>query len=157
MGTTGFEDIAFSGTAVYVTHGGAQMTRMEGLSGAAALQQETLGGGSTGDLLPTVGSYLLVAGGSGGVLQYEAGANRLTPLMNYDDGVNEASALAWDSSQDFFLIADEEAGGFLRFDASTSTGFPTGEVLDTIDFPSGNFPWPANDQRNAHTTLEEIN
>jgi hypothetical protein len=136
VGATGFEDIAYSGTGVYVTHGGTQITRVEGGSGAATLQQQTVSGAATGDILPLPGVSLLVAGGSAGVLSYEASANRLLSLLNADDGISEATAMAIDLSQGFFLVADGGTSEVLRYGASTTSGFPSGDPVDRLDYPS---------------------
>jgi len=136
VGATGFEDIAYSGTGVYVTHGGTQITRVEGASGAATLQQQTVTGASTGDILPLPGVSLLVSGGSAGVLSYESSANRLLSLLNADDGVSEATAMAIDLSQGFFLVADGGTDEVLRYAASTTSGFPSGGPVDSLEYPS---------------------
>jgi uncharacterized protein (TIGR03382 family) len=71
------------------------------------------------------------------VLSFEASTNRLVPLLNEDEGVDEATALGLDLEQGAFFVADEGAGELLRFAASASTGMPYGDVLDSVVLPSG--------------------
>jgi MYXO-CTERM domain-containing protein len=95
-----------------------------------------VGGSATSDILPLPGINLLVAGGSAGVLSYETSANRLISWLNDDEGVDSATALALDLSGGVFLVADGSASQFLRYVASTSTGLPSGDVVDTLSYPS---------------------
>jgi len=136
VGATGFQDIAYSGTGVYVTHGGSQITRMEGGSGAATLQQQSVSGASTGDIQSLPGINVLVAGGSAGVLNFETGSNRLVSLLNADEGVDEATALGVSLDEGYLLVADSSAAAFQRFDVSDSTGMPSSGSVDSLVFPS---------------------
>jgi hypothetical protein len=135
VGATGFEDIAIAGTAVYVTHGGTNITRVDVSSGGATLQFEAPGGISTGDILVVGGASVLVTGGDAGVLIYETGANRLVLLLGSTSGVEEASALGAETSEGYVLVADGDQHAFLRFDSSTSTGLPTGTVANQLGYP----------------------
>jgi hypothetical protein len=135
LGAEGFEDVALSTSAVFVTHGGSNITRVDMASGGSTLQIQAPGGTATGDILVTGPTSVLVSGGDAGVLSYETGTNRLVLLLGTTGGVESATALASVVNEDYALVADGDQSALLRLAVSDATGFPSGAVLDSVDYP----------------------
>ena len=130
------DDMEANANFLFLSHGGASFSKVASGSGGATRQQGAPGAAETADVELVGASRVFVAGGRSGVLEFQTGSNILSLQLSDDAGVESATAIAANSDEGWFAIADDEQGEILFHTLETSVGAPTGELLGSFEFAS---------------------
>jgi len=134
------EDMEANANFVFLSHGGASFSKVASGAGGATRQQGAPSAAKTSDIETVGATRVFVAGGSSGLVEYQTGSNILSLSLTDAAGVTSASAIAANMDDEWFAIADDEAGKVLFYDLDTSAGGPTSSQLSQLDFPDEDAP-----------------
>jgi hypothetical protein len=131
------EDVEAAGQYLVASHGDTTLSKVMTGSGQTSQQWGVPAGTETMDILAVSDARMLIAGGPGGVFDFQTGTDTLTLVLDEEEGVQHATALAANPDEAWFAIYDQEQAAVLVHDLEPTTLMPQATQLDRIDVPSG--------------------
>ena len=136
----GFTDVALNALSgrLYVLHSGDNVSQVT--LGSSALTGEDQSLGATCSDIAVYGGFVLMAGGSRGVLQFNS-ANDVQVVLNDTTNMGDVTALGAFGSATGLLVADAESSALLLYDMSTTNLSVGPSLLDSIPFSTSEPPF----------------
>ncbi len=131
-----FTDVAAGSSVLYALHSSDNVSRLT-LSGGGLVNRDTGVGGDGSDLI-VVSSAALLAGGSSGVLRYNAD-NNIVVLLNTSD-MDDIVAIAPVDTNTALILADVGQRAFLLYDYDDSAVSLSTELSDSFTYDSEGDP-----------------
>jgi len=135
LGYSSVKDMEANASFVFLSHGGANFSKMAAGSGGATTQQGAPSAAQTQDIDVIGTSRVLVAGGRSGVVEYQTGSNILSLLLGDGAGISSSTAILANEDEEWFAVADDETRMIQIHDLDVSIGLPQSTILDSFDIP----------------------
>ena len=129
-----FTDVALDDTLgrLYVLHSGDNVSQVTLLGGGLSSTLQQIG--ASGSDIAVYSGFVLMAGGSLGVVQY-TDANNITVVLNDGENMDDVTSIGAYDGETGLLVADESSRRFLLYDMDTGFLSVGPGLLDTIDYP----------------------
>jgi len=132
LSQAGVEDVHLGSNYLFVAQGGDDVSKVALSTGSSVRAQENLGGRDFVDLYTLTDSMAYVVDASGGLIQFNAGANDYYILLDDDDGLVAPTSVAImeDGETYALLLYEADSEAVLVYGVGSETGTPASEPDD---------------------------
>jgi hypothetical protein len=132
LGKEGVNKVVSGDGYVFVVHGGDEITKIDGSSGSPSLSNQSMSSRQFIDAaMPASSTNLYLADENGGVIQFQpsGGTQDLSIILDDDDGLDNTTAIAFDSEEQWVAVGDSGEVWVLEYTGGGISDEPM-QVLD---------------------------